>query len=361
MAKTASTTDVFPHDDADEPLPHGGDLGAARRLFPGAPEPFVDLSTGINPHPYPLPALPLEIFARLPDAAATRRLAAAAAKFYGVPSADDVVAAPGTQILLPMVAGLVRPGRAAILTPTYNEHARAARLAGHSVTQTRELGMLGDADLAVVTNPNSPDGRLIDRDILLVLAGKLRARGGMLVVDEAFMDVGPTGASLAGDIARGNIVVLRSFGKFFGLAGVRLGFALLDRPLAARLSALLGPWAVSGPALAVGAQALADAAWIEKTRGELLQASRRLDAILVGAGLAVVGGTTLFRLAQTPAASALFHHLGAAGILVRIFPDDPTWLRFGLPAHEEDWQRLQKAMLQKAVLEKAMAGFHDKS
>jgi cobalamin biosynthetic protein CobC len=344
MAETASATDILPYSDADEPPPHGGDLDVARRLFPDAPKPFIDLSTGINPNPYPLPELPAELFARLPDAAATARLATAAATSYGAPSAAHVVSAPGTQILLPLVAGLVRPGRAAILSPTYNEHARAARLAGNSVVETRELAALGDADLAVVTNPNSPDGRLIDRETLLALVAKLRARGGAVVVDEAFMDVGPPGFSLAGDVGRGNLVVLRSFGKFFGLAGIRLGFALLDQPSAVRLAAKLGPWAVSGPALAVGAAALADAAWIEATRQRLFQASARLDAILIGAGLGIPGGTALFRLVRTPAAPALFHHLGGAGILARNFPDNATWLRFGLPAREEEWQRLQIAM-----------------
>ena len=344
MAKRASATDIFPYNTADEPLPHGGDLEAARRLFPDAPEPFIDLSTGINPNPYPLPPLAAELFARLPDAAATAGLAAAAATSYGAPSAAHVVPAPGTQILLPLVAGLVPPGRAAILSPTYNEHARAARLAGHSVIETRELATLGDADLAIVTNPNSPDGRLIDRETLLALAAKLRVHGGALVVDEAFMDVGPQGFSLAGDVGRGNLIVLRSFGKFFGLAGIRLGFALLDRPSAVRLAATLGPWAVSGPAWAIGTAALADTAWIEATRHRLVAASGRLDGILIGGGLGIPGGTALFRLVRTPAAPALFHHLGGAGILVRKFPDNTTWLRFGLPASEEAWQRLQIAM-----------------
>ncbi len=344
MAKSASATDIFPCDDAAEPLPHGGDLAAARRLFPTAPEPFVDLSTGINPNPYPLPALGAALFARLPEAAAGGRLATVAASAYGAPAAANVVAAPGTQILLPLVAGLVQPGRAVVLSPTYNEHARAARLAGHSVTEAREIGALADADLAVVGNPNSPDGRLIDRDTLLAVAGKLRLRGGVLVVDEAFMDVGPRDASLAGEVARGNVVVLRSFGKFFGLAGIRLGFAVLDRVPAARLAASLGPWAVSGPALAIGTAALADAAWIEQTRSRLSQASQRLDAILIGAGLVVEGGTALFRLARTPQANALFHHLGRAGILVRSFAANPTWLRFGLPAQPRHWRRLQMAM-----------------
>jgi cobalamin biosynthetic protein CobC len=340
MANSASATDIFPYADAAEPLLHGGDLGAARRLFPGATEPFIDLSTGINPNPYPMPDLPAEAFARLPDSAAADQLVAAAATFYSAPSTAHVVAAPGTQILLPLVAGLVRPGRAAILSPTYNEHARCAALAGHGVTETRDIGNLGDADLAIVSNPNSPDGRLADRGSLLALAAKLRSRGGVLVVDEAFMDVGPAGASLAGD-ATHNIVVLRSFGKFFGLAGIRLGFALLAPLSAARLAAKLGPWAVSGPAVAIGAKAFADTAWAERTRRELAEAVQRLDVMLAGAGLEVVGGTTLFRLARTPAASALFQHLGHAGILARVFPNNTTWLRFGLPADEAAWRRLE--------------------
>jgi cobalamin biosynthetic protein CobC len=344
MAKRASATDIFPYNDADEPLPHGGNLDAARRQFPDAPKPLIDLSTGINPNPYPLPPLPAELFARLPDAAATAGLAAAAATSYGASSAAHVVPAPGTQILLPLVAGLARRGRAAVLTPTYNEHARAARLAGHSVIETRESAALGDVDLAIVTNPNSPDGRLIDREALLALAAKLRARRGVLVVDEAFMEVGPPGFSLAGDVGRGNLIVLRSFGKFFGLAGIRLGFALLDQPSATRLAAMLGPWAVSGPALAIGTAALTDTAWIEGTRLRLMAAAGRLDGILIGAGLGIPGGTALFRLVRTPSARALFHHLGRAGILVRNFPNNTTWLRFGLPAGEEEWQRLQIAM-----------------
>ncbi|MGC1326545.1 MAG: aminotransferase class I/II-fold pyridoxal phosphate-dependent enzyme, partial [Xanthobacteraceae bacterium] len=237
---------MVPFGGADEPLLHGGDLAAARRLFPGAAEPFIDLSTGINPNPYPLPHLPAEIFASLPDSVVLERLAAAAAIAYGAPSAACVTPAPGSQILLPLVCGLVRPGHAAILTPSYSEHARAAALAGHAVAEVGDLGAMGDAGLVVVTNPNNPDGRLFAKMDLLEVAKRLKARGGVLAVDEAFMDVGPPGASLAPEVAHGNIVVLRSFGKFFGLAGLRLGFALAAPPLAARLSASLGPWAVSG-------------------------------------------------------------------------------------------------------------------
>jgi cobalamin biosynthetic protein CobC len=326
-----------------EAVEHGGDLGAARLLFPGAPEPFIDLSTGINPYPYPIPQLPGDLFARLPEAAALDRLAAVAAQAYGAPSAAHVVAAPGTQILLPQVAALVPPGRAAILGPTYAEHSRVAALVGHQVEDVTDLGSLRDAALAILVNPNNPDGRVIPRLALSACARGLRA-GGLLVVDEAFMEVGAGGSSLAGEVGRGNIVVLRSFGKFFGLAGLRLGFALASPEIAARLRAGLGPWAVCGPALAIGAVALADQSWAAATRARLAQAALRLDQVLAGAGLTLIGGTSLFRLAHAAAAPALFGHLGRAGILVRRFAREPTWLRFGLPASEPDWQRLAAAM-----------------
>src|SRR5258707_6313314 len=163
-----------------EPLAHGGELAAARRMFLGAPEPFIDLSTGINPHRYPLPALPNEIFARLPDRASIRALAAVAAQTYGAPSVDHVAAAPGTQILLPHVAVLAVSGNAAILRTTYAEHARAAALAGHRVVDVSDVQQLRQADLAIVVNPNNPDRRIVDKTILLSIASDLRQRGGIL-------------------------------------------------------------------------------------------------------------------------------------------------------------------------------------
>jgi cobalamin biosynthesis protein CobC len=344
MAKSASATDMFAFAGETEPLPHGGDLAAARRLFPGAPEPFIDLSTGINPFPYRLPRLPAAWFARLPDSAAVAALAGVAARAYGAPSPAHVVPAPGTQILLPLVAGLTRPEYAVIVAPTYGEFARAAALAGHGVTLLRELAGVGDARLAFVANPNNPDGRLFAASDLLALAAELRRRGGMLVVDEAFMDVGPVGLSLAPHLAHGNIVVLRSFGKFFGLPGLRLGFALAAPPLAARIAATLGPWAVSGPALALGAKALGDTAWMQQTKTRLAKSARKLDALLTGAGLEIVGGTALFRLVRTQRAGKVFRHLGQAGILVRVFAEPADWLRFGLPATDVAWRRLQIAL-----------------
>jgi cobalamin biosynthetic protein CobC len=336
MTSDSGACAITPHD-------HGGDLAAARLMFPGAPEPLVDLSTGINPIAYPVPPLSSDVFARLPEPAAVAALGAVAAKAYGAPSAAHVVAAPGAQMLLPLTAAMVPAGHAAVLGPTYSEHARAAALAGHEVVETSDVARLADADLAVVVNPNNPDGRLVAADVLRSLAARLAAHGGLLVVDEAFMDVGPADASLASSAGEG-LVVLRSFGKFFGLAGLRLGFALAAPEAAARLRAMLGPWPVAGPAISVGAIALADARWIEATRHRLAMAAQRLDGLLAGAGLDIVGGTSLYRLVSTTRAPRWFEHLGRAGIAVRRFAHAPNWLRFGLPGGEEAWQRLGAAL-----------------
>ena len=325
-------------------LVHGGDLAAARRQFPDAPEPLLDLSTGINPDSYPLPQLPVDAFTRLPDEASLRRLNAAAAAAVGAPSGDHVVAAPGTQILLPLVAQLRPAGRARVLGPTYAEHLRVATLVGHLAQEVATLDDLAEADLALVVNPNNPDGRMVERDALTAIAAAQERRGGLLVVDEAFMDMRPVEASLAGAVDRGGVVVLRSFGKFYGLAGLRLGFAVAAAPIAARLAAMLGPWAVSGPAIAIGTTALMDVTWANATRRQLNHAASRLDALLVGAGLDVIGGTALFRLVQTPGAAELFDHLGRGGIIVRRFTERPTWLRFGLPHGEKAWRRLHGAL-----------------
>jgi len=334
--------------EAGERLPaavddHGGSLDKARALFPGAPEPFIDLSTGINPHSYPVSPLTATSFTRLPEPAHSRRLAMVAAAAYGAPDHGNVVPAPGTQILLPLVAGLVPPGRAAVLGPTYAEHARCAALAGHAVQTVARLDDLAGADLAIVVNLNNLDGRLCRRGDLLDLARDLDRRGGLLVVDEAFMDVGPAAESLCGDVT-GGVVVLRSFGKFFGLAGLRLGFAVADPRCATRLSALLGPWAVSGPALDIGIAALGDRAWQDGMRLRLAAEAARLDDLLATAGCPADGGTALFRHVSHPAAPRLFQTAGRHGILLRVFAGRPGVLRIGLPGEEAAWARLRDAL-----------------
>lgn len=328
----------------DDVTDHGGSLGDAAVEFPTARLPWLDLSTGINPHPYPMPRLPASIFSRLPEPTRLRELLVAASFAYGATSAETVVAAPGTQSLLPILAGLVAPGRAAILSPTYAEHCRAAAIAGHDVAEIRDLDHDPDADLIVVVNPNNPDGRLLDREILRRTAARQASRGGLLVIDEAFMDVLPASETLVPNAADEGFIVLRSFGKFFGLAGIRLGFAVGPSQRVAELGARLGPWAVSGPAVETGIAALKDAAWQDAMRGRLARESGALDSVLASAGLVVKGGTSLFRYVNLHDAAHLYRHLGRSGILVRAFKHDDHALRFGLPGSGAGLLRLKLAL-----------------
>ena len=330
----------------DDIADHGGSLSRADRLFPAAPKPWLDLSTGINPHSYRFADLTESAFRRLPETAELARLLAAATRAYASPSPRNLVAAPGTQILLPLVASLVPPGRAAILSPTYAEHRRAAAIAGHDAVAVSSFADLADADLAILVNPNNPDGRICTRAALLELAAHMRARNRLLVIDEAFMDVGPRDESLAGDADEGGFVVLKSFGKFFGLAGIRLGFAIAAPKIVAALDARMGPWAVSGPALEIGVAALDDLEWQDEMRRQLADSARKLDALLARHGLTIEGGTDLYRFLRTKRAPAVFRGLGQQGILVRAFDEDATALRFGLPGNDADFERLAQALAQ---------------
>ncbi len=324
-------------------IEHGGNLGRARALFPDAPEPLIDLSTGINPNSYPHSPLPANAFSRLPDPEDLGRLKEAAARSYGAPSAAHVAAGPGTQILLPIVARLPKNGgKAAILSPTYAEHARAARLAGYDVREVNDPERLLEVDLAVTVNPNNPTGRIVPRPQLLEIAAHLRRKGGLLVVDEAFHDASES-ESVADAVDSGGLLVLRSFGKFYGMAGVRLGFAISHPDLVARIEDELGPWSVSGPALHIGSEALADQEWRRTMRERLRRSAVRLDAVLEQRGISVAGGTSLFRFIRHADAQRLFDALGREGIFVRRFEDRPEELRLGLPA-DDQWERVKTAL-----------------
>ena len=329
---------------------HGGDLSAATAAFGKPANGWVDLSTGINPRPWPVDTKVLDGLIYLPDSARIDDLIRAAAAAYGAGDPRHIVPAPGTQALIQWLPRLRRPGRVAIVTPTYGEHAPAWRMAGHEIVETGGLPDPADVDAVVVTNPNNPDGNIVPPGDLTDLGARLAGKGGLLVVDEAFADVDPS-ASVAASAAAapaisidGGVIALRSFGKFFGLPGLRLGFAVTDIETARNISAALGPWPVSSIAAEIGAAALADRHWQSKTRAWLGQAARRVDDILVGAGLRIVGGTDLFRLAETRHAAELYERLGRLGIYTRAFPENPGWLRFGLPGPEEHWNRLQQAM-----------------
>lgn len=324
-----------PHD--RRTLEHGGDLGVARRRFPDAPQPWIDLSTGINPHPYPAGPLPADCLARLPEPRALVALEAAAAQAYGAPDAGAVVAAPGAQALIQILPRLLPGRRIGVLGPTYEEHASSWRRAGRNVATCASPDELAGCDIAVIVNPNNPTGRVLPREELLALARRTR-----LIVDESFVDF-CTDASIAREAADIGAIVLRSFGKAYGLAGLRLGFAIAPAEIAAALREELGPWPVSGPAIAIGRQALSDRDWRDAARRQLAESADRLDALLTAAGFEIVGGTSLFRLAAHPRAQDIADALGHAGVHVRRLTAAPHWLRFGIPA-ERDWPRLEAAL-----------------
>lgn len=317
-------------------LGHGGRLGAARTAWPDAPTPWIDLSTGINPHPYPVPAFAPETWSRLPDPESLRALERVAAAAFGVEDPARVVAGAGSEALIRLLPHLLEGRRIAISARTYGGHAEAWRAAGAEIVAPGDRS----ADLRVLVNPDNPTGRLLPPDQVLDLAD------GALLVDEAFVDVDPSGsvASQAGTSGFERLMVLRSFGKFYGLAGVRLGFLIAEPALAARVRQALGDWPVPGPTIAAGLAAYPDTAWATQTRLRLIEDTVQLDRLLRAAGFEIAGGATLFRLARAADAPRRFEALARAGILTRPFPWDETLIRFGLPGPKADWLRLADAL-----------------
>lgn len=324
-------------------LIHGGRLDEAMARFGGRRENWLDLSTGINPWPWPVPELAPEAWARLPDAAAVSAAMEAARRCYGAPGEAHIVVGNGSQALIQALPLCVAPASVAVVGPTYGEHERCWKLAGHRVATVPDLGAAAGADVVVVVNPNNPDGRRTDPAELLKYADRLGRRGGLLAVDEAFADVTPE-ISVADAAGRPGLCVLRSFGKFFGLAGARVGFALCDAGIGSKLEARLGPWSTSGVALEVAARALSDENWIAATRGRLAREAKALRREVEGCDLEVAGSTDLYVLVECPDADALWRLLCEAHILTRQFAQRRRWLRLGLPANAKASDRLSGAL-----------------
>jgi cobalamin biosynthetic protein CobC len=316
---------------------HGGNIDAAIKAFGGDASDWIDLSTGINRAPYPVPPLSPSAWTGLPTRAAIASLHEAARKAWGISGA--VLAVSGAQTAIQLIPRLAAPAQARILTPTYNEHAASLRAAGWQVTEVATLADLAGADLAVVVNPNNPDGNRYSPRSLL----DLRQKVGRLLVDESFADPQPA-FSLCGETGPEGVLVLRSFGKFYGLAGVRLGFILGSPADIATLSDMAGPWPVSGAAIEIGVAALADTAWHAATTARLTTEAAQLDALAAAKGWTPLGGTELFRLYDTPDAAQAQNALASAHIWSRIFPYSPRWIRLGLPAGSAEWARAAAAL-----------------
>lgn len=316
---------------------HGGNLDQAQQRFGGRAEDWIDLSTGINRLPYPVGEIGSHHWNALPSRSLIESLHQAAQHAYR--TSAPVVAMAGAQAAIQLLPQFAPRGRARILAPTYNEYAPVLSSAGWEVEEVSELDALAGADLAIVVNPNNPDGRChAPKDLLALLP-----RIGRLVIDESFADAVPH-LSLASEAGREGLLILRSFGKFYGLAGLRLGFALGHAADIAKLAAVSGPWPVSGAAIAVGCRALRDDDWARATSARLVRHSVRLDAIVQSQGWQLVGGTPLFRLYETDDALVAQARLARGHIWSRVFAQKPTWLRLGLPGSEAEWARVAEVL-----------------
>jgi len=316
---------------------HGGNIDMAIARFGGRAEDWIDLSTGINRRPFPVGEVPPHRWHSLPSQADLKSLHETAQQAYATTA--PITALGGAQAAIQLLPYLSRLGRARILGPTYNEYGPTLAAAGWRIEETGDLDALAGSDLAVVVNPNNPDGRRHDAKALLALISRV----GRLVVDESFVDAVP-GLSLAPQAGRGGLLILRSLGKFYGLAGLRLGFALGSEADIAALGAMAGPWPVSGAAIEVGQRALRDRDWAAETTARLSHASLRLDDLARDSGWKLVGGTPLFRLYETGEAIAAQARLARACIWSRVFPGQPGWLRLGLPGDDTEWARLAAAL-----------------
>jgi cobalamin biosynthetic protein CobC len=323
-------------------LAHGGAVRAAARRH-GIPEDqWLDLSTGINPHGWPVPPLDPELWRRLPEP--DDGLAEAGRAWAGAPAASACLPVPGTQAAIQHLPVLRNPATVGVPEPGYNEHARWWRAAGHEVVTVDANGVedqLDTLDVLVWIHPNNPTGQQLPRSVLRDWQQRLARRGGWLVVDEAFLD--DPAESMAAFTGEDGLIVLQSLGKIFGLAGARTGLIFGPTTLCERLEASLGPWSVPGPTRAVMLHALCDRNWQQRNREQLRRDSGRLKTLLEEQGLTVAGHTVLFAWCPTPQAPTIAEALGRRGILVRVF-DDPPALRIGLPGDEMQWHRLGQAL-----------------
>ncbi len=324
-------------------MKHGGDLAEAIRRYGIPDEDWLDLSTGINPDSYPFRHLDQTCWSALPQSGSLRALLAAARRCYGAPDNAPILAAPGTQILIQLLP-LIRPAKTVtVISTTYSEHALCWGQSGATVSFLDELSCSEGTEIVVAVNPNNPDGRIWTPERLRHCREEMAARGGLLIIDEAFADLAPE-VSLAGEAGAEGLVIFRSFGKFFGLPGLRLGFALGPEDILGKLDGLLGPWAVSGIALEVGRQALDDVGWQQGARARCYELSAQLDEVLGAAGFQILGGTALFRLVAHRHAQGIHDRLARRGIWVRRFDNMPAWLRFGLPGDAAAIDRLAAAL-----------------
>ncbi len=326
---------------------HGGELIKAAKDYGIEPFKWLDLSTGINPNGYFIKDLPQSCFHRLPDPSDLSDLEAIARKTYSVPEGVGLIAAAGSEALIQALPQIFPTMKVAIVSPTFSSHEGAWLRYGHDVQLVDSLDDVGEATIVVVVNPNNPDGTITKPKKFRKLAESLKAKGGALIVDEAFADCSPE-MSYVPLHDNGSVIVLRSIGKFYGLAGLRLGFAVGPERFLDRLRGLMGDWAVSGPAIELGQKALSDTEWATKNLQLLKLQSKLHKAVYERLSLKVVGGTLLFNLIEVTDARTLHHELAKRAIWTRRFDYNPNWLRIGLCKSQSDLKQFE-ALLKDAL------------
>ncbi len=313
--------------------------------YPQAPRPFIDLSTGINPYPYVFSEIEPEWFHRLAEHVQVANAHQAAAEYYHVENVDTIALASGMQPLMFALAALrfkeYGISNIAVFLPTYSEHEHVWRAMNHSIVPVKKLMEAAGNDVVIICNPNNPDGRIISASELITLAEELATHNGWLIVDESFADIMPE-LSISSRLQHAkNIVVMRSCGKFFGAAGLRVSSAITPKPWAEWLRVVVGPWPISTLACHVVPTMFSDKKWIQDMRVQLAEESKNWRNIL-SAHFSIVGYTDLFTLVESDDAARWHQHLMSQGILVRQFDYNPRWLRFGLPPRSA-LPRIEKA------------------
>ncbi len=327
-------------------LEHGGKVRAAAKLYEIPEHQWIDLSTGINPHGWPVPPIPPDVWRALPES--DDQLIESARTYYG---SKHLLPTAGSQAAIQVLPSLRPRSRVGVLSLTYNEHRHAWLRQGHLVAPVAPdevESALDQLDVLVICNPNNTTGDRFSIDKLLRWHNRLSQRDGWLIVDEAFMDPTPE-LSLIGQASKPGLIVLRSLGKFFGMGGARVGFVASDGELLSRLEQELGPWTIGGPSRWAATLALKDKLWHGRTTIRLRAESLRLCKLLTETGFPPAGGTVFFQWVLGEHSARLHAFLAKRAILTRHF-SEPQSLRFGLPDSEESWQRLHDGLNSFAAL-----------
>ena len=322
-------------------MQHGGNKTAAARAYGVEPSEMIDLSTGISPRPYPLDlgAFELSDLIELPQAEDAEHLTQVMTSSWHIPDSAKLALASGSGAIISLMPHLYQGDKRHVYCPepVYSEHVIAWQNAGYTII-TYDAGAIPDVDWGraaaiLAVQPGNPMGHIAPPSDWLALMSDAAAHNVMVIFDEAFIDLAPQ-LSLIPHMGQKGQIVIRSFGKFYGLAGVRLGAAIGHPDDITALYHLMGPWAVSTMALRFGAAAIADHAWADDQRRWLSDRMTFLKEGLAARNVTIVGGTDLYLLIDVADAARLQDDLARQGFWTRIFDSNPRWMRLGL-AHDD--------------------------